>query len=602
VLASDANGESPEALSFSQASDIVELVVLTADDTFLQMLRDAVGAARRVWHVPTADKVSDLLVAGQVGILVLDAQALQGAASVFVSQISRQFPDLVVVVAGNRDAEASLASLISAGIVYRFIHKPMSPARAKLFAEAAVRKYDEQRKRAVAPPRSVPAVAAGVPRLWLGIGGALVLAAVIAVIALLRLTPRDTVQPALVERAPVGGAAAQEPARDLANAPPQISRGEAQERLLVRAENALIEERLDEAAAGIEAARKAGVDGGRIAFLSSQLAKARERRRAAAAQVHLKDTTQPQTPDLDVRLSQALGLAAERTQSGHLIEPDRDNAKYFVQQALDIDPNSSPTQSAEQALALALLSQARGAIERRDFAHAVSLLDAANGVASPANVDTLLEMLRKARKQAEAESWTQLLKTGQERLQQDRLIEPANDNAKYYLLTLRSVDPGNAGLGAALQDLGSRLVAKARRALDLRELDAARRWLDEATDLGFTSADLGTTRSDWQAASARQAFLNDVVAADRLKLVKSVPPIYPRKAEQAKIEGWVELDFTVTETGEVKDLDVHASNPPGVFEGAALSALAQWRYQPIMRDAKPAAQRARIRIRFSMQN
>jgi hypothetical protein len=63
VLASDEDGGTLDALKFSLASDIIELVVLTADDAFLQTLREAVGGARRLWHVPSADKVSDLLVA-----------------------------------------------------------------------------------------------------------------------------------------------------------------------------------------------------------------------------------------------------------------------------------------------------------------------------------------------------------------------------------------------------------------------------------------------------------------------------------------------------------------------------------------------------------
>jgi hypothetical protein len=37
-----------------------------------------------------------------------------------------------------------------------------------------------------------------------------------------------------------------------------------------------------------------------------------------------------------------------------------------------------------------------------------------------------------------------------------------------------------------------------------------------------------------------------------------------------------------------------------VFEGAAISALSQWRYKPVLRDATPQAQRARIRIRFAL--
>ena len=79
MLASDEEGATLDALRFSLASDIVELVVLTTDEIFLQTLREAVGGARRLWHVPSADKVSDLLVAGGVGILVLDVQTLNEA-------------------------------------------------------------------------------------------------------------------------------------------------------------------------------------------------------------------------------------------------------------------------------------------------------------------------------------------------------------------------------------------------------------------------------------------------------------------------------------------------------------------------------------------
>jgi periplasmic protein TonB len=82
--------------------------------------------------------------------------------------------------------------------------------------------------------------------------------------------------------------------------------------------------------------------------------------------------------------------------------------------------------------------------------------------------------------------------------------------------------------------------------------------------------------------------------------VRSVRPVYPQKAEQAKTEGWVELDFTVSESGEVTDIAVHAANPAGVFDNAAIGALSHWRYQPVMHDAKPAAQRSRIRMRFTL--
>ena len=91
-----------------------------------------------------------------------------------------------------------------------------------------------------------------------------------------------------------------------------------------------------------------------------------------------------------------------------------------------------------------------------------------------------------------------------------------------------------------------------------------------------------------------------VRSANELTLLKSVQPAYPRRAEQKGIEGWVDLEFTVAETGAVMDIDVRAAVPTGVFEQAAVGALSQWRYRPVVQDAKPTAQRARIRIRFAL--
>ncbi len=193
-----------------------------------------------------------------------------------------------------------------------------------------------------------------------------------------------------------------------------------------------------------------------------------------------------------------------------------------------------------------------------------------------------------------------MLKNATDRLQQDRLIEPADDSAKYYLSTLRGLDPGNPGLAAAMQDLGTRLVAKARRAMTLEQFDAARSWLDESSAIGYASAESRSVQQELDAAVARQSFLSNIVPGGALTLVKSVQPAYPHAAQLKGMEGWVELDFTVTESGAVADIAVHAVSTPGVFEEAAMRALSQWRYKPVIRDAKATAQRARVRIRFSL--
>lgn len=605
MLASD-HEDSINSLSFSSASDIVELVIFTRDEVFLQTLREAVGSARRLWHVPSADKVGDLLLAGQVGILVLDVQALSEPASAFVARIKLQFPELVVVVAGHREAEASLANLISGGTVYRFIHKPVSPGRAKLFVDAAVRKYTEHhRPFSPTPPRS--ALLENKRLLW-GAG-----IAVLLTLAVGSMVVR--------QKAPTRPEAREAAAPSIPG--PLTGLSEAQERLLAHIENALLEDRLDEATTSIEAARRAGVDGNRIAYLTAQLAKSREQIKAAAAKAKARTearatdganpqpsaspaATQPSgqsaatTPAAGNSVTGLLSLAAERIKQGRLVEPETDSAVRYVKQALQIDPDGNGAQAAKQTLSIALLVEVHSAIDHREFGRANNLLDAAEGIVAPANLESNRQLLAAAHSQADAAARDQLLKSALERLRQDRLVEPANDSAKYYLMTLRDVDPANAGLATVTQELGLRLVNRARHALDLGQFDAARGALDEAASLGYTSAELNATRGQIDAAQSQQQLLANIVDAKQLTLMKSVTPVYPQKATAASTQGWVELDFTVGVNGTVSDVAVHAATPPGVFDQAALAALAQWRYQPILRDGKPTPQRARIRIRFAL--
>jgi TonB family protein len=633
VLASDEDGDALDALKFSLASDIVELVVLTTDQTFLQTLREAVGPARRLWHVPSPDKVSDLLVAGEVGIAVLDVQSLRETANVFVAQVKRQFPDLVIVVAGRREDETMLASLISSGMIYRFIHKPMSPARAKLFAEAAIKKFEEQRRRSAESPAR--GRASRLSRIWL-VGGAVgILAAIAGVTWMLNrsgdagLPASDAARSAAVESPLLARAAAAlaanrltEPKGDNAlelylavqaqnSADPGARAGlaEVHERLLARAENALLEERLDEAAAAIETARNSGVEGGRIAFMTAQLAKSREQVKAAQAQIQAQTQAQTQAqvqarahveaapPD---KVATLLALARQRMSDGHLIDPDRDNARFYMEQALSRDPSSDPALDAKRQLASQLLSEAHGAIDRRDFARAASLIEGANGIATAASIEAAQGLLTTARRRADTDSWTQLLTSANERLLQDRLIEPVNDSAKYYYLTLRQIDPGNAALASLQQDLGSRLIAKARRALILAQIDAAKSWLDEATAVGFVSGDSAAVRRDLDAALAKQNFMTTLIPTSQLTLLKSVQPVYPAKALAAKMEGWVDVAFTVAASGKVQDAVVRSSSVPITFDEAALKAVLQWRYKPFLRDDKPVPVRTEIRIRFAL--
>lgn len=81
-----------------------------------------------------------------------------------------------------------------------------------------------------------------------------------------------------------------------------------------------------------------------------------------------------------------------------------------------------------------------------------------------------------------------------------------------------------------------------------------------------------------------------------------VSPIYPRRALSRGIEGYVLVEFVVTETGTVRDPVVLFADPPGFFERAAVTAVLKFKYKPKVAGGKPmAVSGVRSRIVFEME-
>jgi protein TonB len=59
-----------------------------------------------------------------------------------------------------------------------------------------------------------------------------------------------------------------------------------------------------------------------------------------------------------------------------------------------------------------------------------------------------------------------------------------------------------------------------------------------------------------------------------------VQPIYPPRAQERGIEGWVRLVFTITESGTVRSARVTDAEPPGIFDRSALKAIRKFKYKP----------------------
>ena len=83
------------------------------------------------------------------------------------------------------------------------------------------------------------------------------------------------------------------------------------------------------------------------------------------------------------------------------------------------------------------------------------------------------------------------------------------------------------------------------------------------------------------------------IQADKVNLatpVKRVSPVYPVSAAQANQEGFVTLQFDITETGATDNIKVVKSSPAGVFDTSAVKAKEQWQYKPRVQSGKAQRQ------------
>lgn len=118
-----------------------------------------------------------------------------------------------------------------------------------------------------------------------------------------------------------------------------------------------------------------------------------------------------------------------------------------------------------------------------------------------------------------------------------------------------------------------------------------------AAGLGAEFGSAGGGGGDGRGALAFSAGLSD---RDPLPLVR-VEPEYPPQARQRRLEGWVQVRFTISTAGSVRDAAVVKSSN-SLFERNAVQAVSKWKYQPQLREGKPAeAPGQQVVLRFKME-
>jgi TonB family protein len=451
-----------------EAATRESLIVLSTDSALVETLQ-VLGHDHDIFTVGAESDLAAQLIAEHAGVAILDAASVSSPIEKLTDRLKTQFPDLVLIVAGGVDDQSALAAQITNGTVYRFLHKPVSEQRVRLFVEAAWRRHGQEHAGVadvmattmILPPRRSSTLP---PALLVGGGAAIGALALLAVwfalrkpdvptsaatatgssTASLATAARDEVLEGLLARADkafAAGAYVSPPEENAADSYRQALRRNANDprageglekvidKLLSAAEEQLLAQHVDEAQKLTDQARAIKPDHVRVAFLTAQIGKERERA--------------------------VLMEARQAAASGNL------------EQALAVLDGAS-----RQNGRSTLVAEARRELEQKKFD------------------DRVNEYLRKST----------------ERMRRGDLIEPAQDNARFYIESARALAPNDADVKQAERQLADRLVTEARKALTAGNADQADRWIQAAGETGVSRDDINSlTREEQRVRTASKA-------------------------------------------------------------------------------------------------
>jgi TonB family protein len=514
---------------------LVDVVVLSADMLLFDAIRAAIGERNPVWRARSAEESVDLLLTGRCGVLLIDLAAVSTQSATLVEQISQQFPDVVIVVAGRREDEALLAKLISNGLVYRFMHKPLSAKRAGMFLHAATRCHVERRDSSARHPLLTLAGGAAARsdhRKWLFVMiGVALFAGLIALLPGGRSVPvasEAAVTPAVP--APAGGTRRQ--------ADPVLSR----------------------ARAAFQAGRYESPAGRNALDLY--------------AAVLLADQAQPEAREgLDKTVAKVVAQARTAAASGDAAEAQRLLARLQA---------TAPGNAATGRLAALLAPRPAAVVPDPPLVAG----DDAMPWPIPAAPASTVPALPPA---------TMPLTTPV-----TSYASPARPKPPATRPTI-GPDPLAAQYSNAGQ-LASVSAAASRRRSGSLTPGAPVRGLPTAGYVMDSRPEASAAQPAAPDVADTGAIEASTLPADSLGRVVVTDPVYPASARQNRVEGWVELVFTISETGTVRDVEVVGSEPQGVFDTAATQAVSSWRYQTRLANGQPVARRTSVTLRFSLDD
>jgi TonB family protein len=376
--------------------------------------------------------------------------------------------------------------------------------------------------------------------------------------------------------------------------------------LIARARTALDERRFDNALAELEAARSIDPNDQRLVEVDAKLDSMRAQTALAQIQATLaaqnfdraasllesaqKDALLPPaqiaqlTKELESKrrsatISRLVASAESRLANGRLVTPNDESAKDSIAALREAGASNELVNRLNNDLNQRLLAAARDAATKGDQAAMQAMLNAArdNGVSAAALNAAQRDITAAAQKQQRTnDDISRYAKAAQDRLASGNLITPANDSAVSNAERLRLLDVRNPTTVQVVRDVRARLLSEARARISSNKAGEAAALLDAAESLGG-DADLADLRAAVANAQQQAAVAAAQPKLPPLKMSRPPRPKYPASAKG--VEGWVRVEFYVTPEGRTERIRVLSSEPAGLFDAAAISAMEGARFE-----------------------
>lgn len=193
------------------------------------------------------------------------------------------------------------------------------------------------------------------------------------------------------------------------------------------------------------------------------------------------------------------------------------------------------------------------------------------------------------------------LATANTRVREGQLQSPEGDSALYYYGQVLQLDANNSEAKRGLRSLVQTMTSDALRKAHNGNWAEADEILANAAEIGFAGNLIEQTRDEVIALQILEES-KKLVSIREFKAEKTVVPTYPRRAVSRSIEGWVTLEFVVSETGETRDIKVLKSSQKYAkqFANAAVSAVEKWRFEPRIFQGQAISQRSKTTVQFKL--